>query len=95
MTKIIDVILFFDRLLSSQVFSVGSKIGCNNIAGLVKSQRSICSRYPRLMLKVGEGAAKALTECQRQFRFGRWNCSVTDGTSPILGKLMSKGKILF
>ena len=93
-TKIIDAMLFFDRLLSSQVFSVGSKIGCNNIAGLVKSQRAICSRYPRLMLKVGEGAAKALTECQRQFRFGRWNCSVTDGTSPILGKLMSKGNAI-
>lgn len=43
------------------------------------------------MLKVGVGAAKALQECQRQFSFGRWNCSMTDGNSPILGKLMSKG----
>eukprot|EP00795_Rhopilema_esculentum_P000338 gene338-9997_t len=81
---------FHFRLLSSQVFSVGSKIGCNNIAGLVKSQRAICSRYPKLMLKVGVGASNALKECQRQFAYRRWNCSVSDGTSPILGKLMSK-----
>jgi len=74
-------------LLSSQVFSVGSKIGCNNIAGLVKSQRTICSQYPKLMLKVGDGAANALRECQRQFAYSRWNCPVNDGTS---GRLMNK-----
>eukprot|EP00794_Sanderia_malayensis_P007384 gene7384-8203_t len=77
-------------LLSSQVFSVGSTIGCNNIAGLVKSQRAICTRYPKLMLKVGVGASRALAECQRQFSFDRWNCSATDGSSPILGKLMTR-----
>lgn len=81
----------FKRLLSSQVFSVGSKTGCNNFADLVKSQRVLCSQYPKLMVKVGIGAGKALKECQRQFAHRRWNCSVSDGNSPILGKLMNKG----
>ena len=87
-SDVICVFTFPLRLLSSQVFSVGSKIGCNNIAGLVKSQRTICSQYPKLMLKVGDGAAKALRECQQQFAFSRWNCPVNEGTS---GRLMSKG----
>lgn len=42
--------------LTSQVFTVGSRSGCSNIAGLVREQKMLCKRYPTLMEVVGFGA---------------------------------------
>lgn len=78
--------------LSSQVFTVGSRGGCSNIAGLVKEQKTLCKQYPSLMEVVGLGAKLGLLECQHQFRTSKWNCShENQRRKGLLGLLTSKG----
>lgn len=78
--------------LRSQVFTVSTTGGCPNIAGLVKAQKRICRRNPKMMERVGLGANKGLEECQHQFRNSRWNCSDMDTRKRgLLGALTSKG----
>ena len=72
---------------------MGSNGGCNNIAGLVKEQKSLCRKYPKMMEVVGQGAKLGLQECQHQFATSKWNCSHLDQRKKgLLGLLTSKGK---
>merc|ERR1711934_1115901 len=59
---------------------------CNSMKGsLIKKQVSFCKRNPTFMESVRLGAARAVDECQFQFRSRRWNCSTLDDS---IGKKM-------
>merc|ERR1712008_215420 len=59
---------------------------CNSMKGsLIKKQVSFCKRNPTFMESVRLGAARAIDECQFQFRSRRWNCSTLDDS---IGKKM-------
>ena len=77
----------------SQVFALGAKIMCNNIAGLVNYQRQLCRENPDVMVSIGKGAKLGVEECQRQFKDQRWNCSTVPRDVSVFGKVMRKGKI--
>ena len=78
----------------SQVFALGAKIMCNNIAGLVHYQRQLCRENPDVMVSIGKGAKLGVEECQRQFRDQRWNCSTVPRDVSVFGKVMRKGKTI-
>merc|ERR1711976_568820 len=52
---------------------------------LIKKQIKFCKRNPSFMDSVRLGAARAIDECQFQFRSRRWNCSTLDDS---IGKKM-------
>lgn len=76
----------------SQVFALGAKIMCNNIAGLVNYQRQLCRENPDVMVSTGKGAKLGVEECQRQFKDQRWNCSTVARDVSVFGKVMRRGK---
>ncbi|XP_067942447.1 protein Wnt-7a-like isoform X2 [Watersipora subatra] len=79
-------------LVSTAVATLEASVICNNIAGLVPKQQSICNSRPDAMVSIGEGAERALTECQHQFKNMRWNCSLDkDFTSLQLGTNLKVG----
>ncbi|KXJ12198.1 protein Wnt-5b isoform X2 [Exaiptasia diaphana] len=43
---------------------------------LSPSQRKICEDHEDQVTSVGEGVKMAIAECQHQFQYRRWNCSV-------------------
>ena len=78
----------------SQVFALGAKIMCNNIAGLVNFQRQLCRENPDVMVSIGKGAKLGVEECQQQFKDQRWNCSTVARDVSVFGKVMRRGKKL-
>ncbi|XP_012540151.1 protein Wnt-10a [Monomorium pharaonis] len=50
-------------------------IVCNGIPGLTKDQRELCHRYPDVTISAMKGLQLAISECQHQFVWHRWNCS--------------------
>jgi len=78
----------------SQVFALGAKIMCNNIAGLVNYQRQLCRENPDVMVSIGKGAKLGVEECQNQFKDQRWNCSTVARDVSVFGKVTRKGKKL-
>ena len=78
----------------SQVFALGAKIMCNNIAGLVNYQRQLCRENPDVMVSIGKGAKLGVEECQHQFKDQRWNCSTVARDVSVFGKVTRKGKKL-
>lgn len=84
--------LVYFRVYSS-VVTLGANVICNNIPGLVNKQRAICHTRPDTMVSIGQGAERALTECQWQFKNMRWNCSLSENTSSLeLGKDLKTGE---
>ncbi|XP_015765977.1 PREDICTED: protein Wnt-2b-like [Acropora digitifera] len=75
----------------SQVYALGAKIMCNNIAGLVNDQRQLCRDKPDLMISIGKGAKLGVEECQKQFKDQRWNCSTVARDVSVFGKVTRKG----
>lgn len=75
----------------SQVYALGAKIMCNNIAGLVNFQRQLCRENPDVMVSIGKGAKLGVEECQQQFKDQRWNCSTVARDVSVFGKVMRKG----
>lgn len=63
---------------------------CKSIEGLSKNQISICNKYIELIDFIKLGAEKAIQECERQFKYRRWNCSYLH-RSLVLGKRPPKG----
>ncbi|XP_037085380.1 protein Wnt-4a-like [Pollicipes pollicipes] len=66
----------------SSVGSVGhmptSPLLCETLRGsLAKQQIRFCKKHPGFMSSVKDGAARAISECQHQFRTRRWNCSTS------------------
>lgn len=88
----IDLFVCMVTRFMSQVFALGAKIMCNNIAGLVNYQRQLCRENPDVMVSIGKGAKLGVEECQRQFRDQRWNCSTMPRDVSVFGKVMRKGK---
>lgn len=85
--------LFYVDRVSCTVITLGANVICNNIPGLVPKQRSICNTRPDAMVSIGEGAQRALAECQRQFKNMRWNCSLEKSASSLqLGTNLKVGE---
>ncbi|XP_071509545.1 protein Wnt-2b-A-like [Diadema antillarum] len=74
----------------SHISSVGTKILCSNIPGLVSKQRELCRDYPDIMLSIAVGATQGVNECQFQFKNNRWNCSTPDRDTSVYGKSVLK-----
>ncbi|XP_033105613.1 protein Wnt-2b-A-like [Anneissia japonica] len=74
----------------AQLSSVGSRILCENIPGLVGKQRQLCRANPDVMISLGGGARVGVEECQNQFVTDRWNCSTIEGDATVFGKVMLK-----
>ncbi|XP_024887768.1 protein Wnt-10a-like [Temnothorax curvispinosus] len=53
----------------------GSTVICNGIPGLTKEQRELCHRNPDVTVAAMKGLQLAISECQHQFTWHRWNCS--------------------
>ncbi|KAG5326772.1 WN10B protein, partial [Pseudoatta argentina] len=53
----------------------GSAVVCSGIPGLTKDQRELCHRSPDVTVAAIKGLQSAITECQNQFMWHRWNCS--------------------
>nr|CDI40109.1 WNT2 protein [Glomeris marginata] len=73
-----------------QLSSVGARVICDSIPGLVRRQRHLCQRNPDVMLSLGRGAKTGVAECQFQFRDQRWNCSTLERDASVFGKVMLK-----
>lgn len=48
---------------------------CRAMSWFDKRQQNLCIRHPDTIAKIRNGVENALTECRRQFRSYRWNCS--------------------
>ena len=53
-------------------------------------QRLIIENPPNLLQVIGRGAAMAIQECKKQFRYMRWNCSNYSAES-VFGKVLNTG----
>ncbi|KAG7296554.1 hypothetical protein JYU34_020346 [Plutella xylostella] len=54
---------------------------CTKLPGLTAGQRRVCRRHKDHMAVVSQGVKVSIDECQYQFKYRRWNCSVIgDGT---------------
>ena len=54
---------------------------CLKAPGLSSSQRKLCLRVPGLQTAIKKGIEKGLQECEREFQWNRWNCSLLDKKS--------------
>lgn len=54
---------------------------CLKASGLSSSQRKLCLRVPGLQTAIKKGIEKGLQECEREFQWNRWNCSLLDKKS--------------
>uniref|UniRef100_S4RLQ5 Protein Wnt n=1 Tax=Petromyzon marinus TaxID=7757 RepID=S4RLQ5_PETMA len=70
--------------------ALGANIICNKIPGLAPRQRALCQSRPDAIIVIGEGAQLGISECQHQFRFGRWNCSAL-GEKTVFGQELKVG----
>ncbi|XP_050448575.1 protein Wnt-10a [Cataglyphis hispanica] len=82
------LILFEHRravsLMSNSVDDwVSGSVVCNGIPGLTKEQRELCHRNPDVTVAATKGLQMAISECQHQFMWHRWNCSSLTPSSRI------------
>ncbi|XP_060075415.1 protein Wnt-16-like [Ylistrum balloti] len=63
---------------------------CSSVPGLVDLQQQECLKNPESILCVSRGAKAAITECQKQFKFERWNCTTSQNYS-VFGPVLKKG----
>lgn len=55
-------------------------------------QLELCDKYPNAIPSVQEGGKSAIRECQRQFKYERWNCSTSsNGSHSIFGPKWKEG----
>lgn len=64
---------------------------CDSVPGLVDLQQQECLKNPESLLCVSQGAKAAITECQKQFQFERWNCTTSTNYS-VFGPVLRKGE---
>ncbi|XP_051917205.1 protein Wnt-2 isoform X1 [Hippocampus zosterae] len=72
--------------------SLGSRVMCDNIPGLVSEQRQLCRQHPRVMQAIGAGVQDWIAECQHQFRNHRWNCNIVARDHSLFGRLLLRGE---
>ncbi|EAW83525.1 Wnt family member 2 [Homo sapiens] len=65
-----------------------SRVMCDNVPGLVSSQRQLCHRHPDVMRAISQGVAEWTAECQHQFRQHRWNCNTLDRDHSLFGRVL-------
>lgn len=53
----------------------GNAVVCKGIPGLTKEQVELCHRNPDVTVAAIKGLQVAVSECQHQFMWHRWNCS--------------------
>ncbi|XP_012229168.2 protein Wnt-10a [Linepithema humile] len=53
----------------------GNAVICSGIPGLTKEQRELCNINPDVTVAAIKGLQMAISECQHQFMWHRWNCS--------------------
>ncbi|GIY55889.1 protein Wnt-7b [Caerostris darwini] len=70
-----------------------ASIICSKIPGLTPAQQRLCQERPDLIVAVGDGARMGIAECQKQFRYKRWNCTAI-GSSYVFGHVVVIGKII-
>uniref|UniRef100_A0A8C6S5Y0 Protein Wnt n=1 Tax=Neogobius melanostomus TaxID=47308 RepID=A0A8C6S5Y0_9GOBI len=71
--------------------SLGSRLVCDHVPGLVSRQRQMCRQFPAAMKVIGAGVSDWLQECQHQFRSQRWNCQTTPRDHSLFGRLLLRG----
>jgi len=49
---------------------------CDKAPGLSESQRKLCKRVPGLQIAIKKGIEKGISECEREFKWNRWNCTL-------------------
>jgi len=72
---------------------------CSRLGGLSPGQRRFCQLYEDHMPSVARAVQLGVAECQRQFRFRRWNCSTaapqqtgnTNASSSLFGRITDIG----
>ena len=57
-------------------------------------QRTLCNTNQKVVQIVSEAAAMAIQECQFQFKYRRWNCSIFNTTN-VYGRLLGSSMNLF
>lgn len=81
-TIILLILLFVESRRATNLMSnsidnwvSGSAVVCNGIPGLTKEQRDLCYGNPDVTVAALKGLQIAISECQHQFTWHRWNCS--------------------
>lgn len=73
-------LIFFSLIHSStsnaKKTSRRPNLWCQKAPGLSSSQRKLCQRVPGLQTAIKKGIEKGLSECEREFQWNRWNCSL-------------------
>ncbi|XP_066595351.1 protein Wnt-10a-like [Prorops nasuta] len=59
----------------------GKAVICNGIPGLTREQRELCQGNPDVTYAALKGLRMAISECQHQFMWHRWNCSSLTGST--------------
>ncbi|PRD34325.1 UNVERIFIED_CONTAM: Protein Wnt-7b [Trichonephila clavipes] len=85
-----DIFLMYSRAMS-WVIAVRAADICNKIPGLTSTQRILCQSRPDIVVAIGEGTRLGVSECQRQFRHHRWNCTAI-GSNQVFGHVVVVGK---
>ncbi|XP_033115259.1 protein Wnt-7b-like [Anneissia japonica] len=68
---VLILISTYIRALSS-VVALGANIICDRVPGLNERQKNICQSRPDAMVAISDGIRISKTECEYQFRNGRW-----------------------
>ncbi|XP_001630693.3 protein Wnt-5a isoform X2 [Nematostella vectensis] len=64
---------------------------CMNLGGLTREQIDLCQKNIDHMASVGLGAKMAIQECQFQYQYEKWNCSIPDAEkSSLFERITSK-----
>lgn len=73
----------------------GNAVVCKGIPGMTKEQRELCHRNPDVTVAAIKGLQMAISECQHQFMWHRWNCSSLTPSSRTQQSsvLLQRGKI--
>ncbi|XP_014677720.1 PREDICTED: protein Wnt-16-like [Priapulus caudatus] len=64
---------------------------CAQYPGLVTQQLQVCREKPHTFPYVSEGARRGIVECQYQFKYERWNCTVNARNGTVFDYVLDKG----